>query len=264
MLNFFKIQLFLLLFLCIERGNSQALLQDSIVRVSGIILDHHKGTPIPYVSVFNKKTLRGTMTDSLGYFTIILNRDDTLRISALGYQPAKLTVPENIRSNFYFFNLSLDTKTYLLKTVHVYGLTKKEQFKINFKEHNTELSVEEKNVMENFPKYRKESTIQPSDLVPGIKISGPISALYEQFSKEGKSRRKLVELQAEDEISTKISRRFNEETVASLTGLSGDTIKDFMTFCRFGTNFILKAPEYEFLMAIKKRFEQYKELKGLE
>jgi hypothetical protein len=259
-----KILAFFSLFLFWEEGNSQSLPQDSIVRVSGRVLDQYDGKPIPYVSVFNKRTVRGTMTDSSGYFSIIINRKDTLYFSSLGYKPAKLTVPEDIRSNLYFFNLSLDTKTFVLKTVHVYGLTKKEQFKKDFVEHSTELTVEEQNVKKNFPQYQKTPTIQPSDLLPAIKINGPISALYEQFSKEGKSRRKLEELKAEDSKEEKIQKRFNEETVGSLTGFKGDTLKDFMVFCKFGPNFILNSPDYDFIIAINKRKEQYKQIKGIQ
>ncbi|MBN2683221.1 MAG: carboxypeptidase-like regulatory domain-containing protein [Bacteroidales bacterium] len=257
----FHILFISIFFLLSIAGITQYLPQDSIVRVSGRVLDQEKGSPIPYVSVFNKRTVRGTMTDSSGYFSIIINRYDTLYFSSLGYKPAKLTVPEDIRSNLYFFNLSLDTRTFVLKTVHVYGLTKKQQFKKDFIDYNTELSVEEKNVQNNFPDYQKTPTIQPSDLQPGIKINGPISALYEQFSKEGKSRRKLEELQEEDAKQEKISKRFNEENIGYLTGFKGDTLKDFMKFCRFGTNFIINAPEYDFLLAVKKRKEQYKQIR---
>lgn len=247
---------------CFNISSAQLIQQDSIVRVSGRILNQEK-QPIPYVSIFDKKTVHGTMTDSSGYFTIVINRRDTLSISALGYKPAKLAVPDSIKSNMYFFNLSLDTRTYMLKTVHVYGLTKKEQFKKDFKEHNTELTVEEKNVFKNFPDYQKESKIQPSDLQPGVKIDGPISALYDAFSKEGKSKRKYAELVKEDNLHDRLEKRFNKELVSSITGFKGDTVEDFMKFCRFGTSFILNATEYDFYLAIKKRLEQYKKLKGL-
>lgn len=73
-----------------------------------------------------------------------------------------------------------------------------------------------------------------------------IDALYELWSKEGKSRRKAAELKYQDAKEFYASLRYNKYKVAEITGLKDEgALEDFMSFCQLETDFILQATDYD-------------------
>jgi len=260
------IRIFLVLCLALLIGGkteAQVFGESPIIRVSGVILNKEDRSPVPYVSIMNRSNLTGTITDTAGHFSILMPRHDTLHLSAIGFKNVYLSVPDSIESNMYFINIILDKKTYSISTVKVYGLTKKEQFKREFTELKIEPTVQEANAMKNFPDFQtsiKNTTQNPQ---PTISLGSPITALYDQFSKEGKSKRKLAELTEQDKISEKIKTKFNEKIVGTITRFKGDTLTSFMKFCNFPESFILNAGDYDLAVAIKRKYYEYKREFGI-
>ncbi|MEL7587709.1 MAG: DUF5686 family protein [Prolixibacteraceae bacterium] len=64
------------------------------VTVSGSVTDARTGEPVPYVSIVFKHTTVGTITDSLGVFTVTRPANaDTLHFSAIGYHSTDRVLP---------------------------------------------------------------------------------------------------------------------------------------------------------------------------
>jgi hypothetical protein len=78
---------------------------------------------------------------------------------------------------------------------------------------------------------------------PGIGIS--IDALYEMFSKDGKERRKLADLQTADARRFYANLKYNPTLIARITQLEQDDLALFMRFCNPSEDFILRATDYE-------------------
>jgi hypothetical protein len=88
----------------------------------------------------------------------------------------------------------------------------------------------------------------------GIVIQGPISFLYDQFSKEAQSKRVYADLMRKDAAAV----RYNHVLVSKITGLQDDKeIKKFMDFCAFQVEFILNASDYELYAAILDCYEDF-------
>lgn len=58
--------------------------------VTGIVVDSARFAPLPYVNIQIKHTLRGTITDGSGKFSITAHPSDTLVLSYIGYQTVEL------------------------------------------------------------------------------------------------------------------------------------------------------------------------------
>lgn len=62
--------------------------------LSGQVIDHETGTPIPYVNIIIKHTLNGTTTDTTGNYQMPYpNANDTLIFSAVGFYPVEKVIP---------------------------------------------------------------------------------------------------------------------------------------------------------------------------
>ena len=89
---------------------------------SGKILDRRTLKPIEYANVFVEKQLN-LLTDSLGYFEakVVNKNNDSLYISALGYQPIGVALNSLKQSNIFYLNSveeieSIEAKATKLRT----------------------------------------------------------------------------------------------------------------------------------------------------
>jgi hypothetical protein len=88
----------------------------------------------------------------------------------------------------------------------------------------------------------------------GIRMQGPISYLYDQFSREARSKKTYADLM----IKEKVSKRYNKEVVAKVTGMTNeDEIKKFMEFCALQIQFILESTDYELYAAIMNCYSEF-------
>jgi hypothetical protein len=88
---------------------------------------------------------------------------------------------------------------------------------------------------------------------PGVTyaIKGPFTALYEQYSKAGKSQRKYESLIFADQRQKIASSRYNAKVVRRITSFKTDKdIQDFMTYCNLSVDFICNSTEYELYKAV--------------
>ena len=82
-------------------------------RLSGTIIDAETKEPIPYASVYLKKSGYGSITDSAGNFHFLIpeNTADTLNVSYIGYELFNLPIHLPLTEN----NLSIQLKRQGLK-----------------------------------------------------------------------------------------------------------------------------------------------------
>jgi len=124
---------FLLLFQ--QDGLAQQESQDSLVQLSGLVLD---GTtkellPIPYTNVFVKEeTTRGDYTDFKGYFTLVAKKGETVVFSTVGYKTIEFVVPDTLEDNRYSVVQLMTADTFNLPETVVFPWPSREHFKIEF------------------------------------------------------------------------------------------------------------------------------------
>ena len=155
-----------------------------------------------------------------------------------------------------FIEKKKDTLTY--KLPETYAEFKKEFFNTKFRNHCDNLGdIGLTNAEKMSARFSQGGMLA---LIPGKvgeAIMHPISFLYNTFSRKMKLERLHKELVANQEEVYNLSQKYNQELVSSLTGLEGEELLNFMTFCKFSYYEIWKwTPEY-IVLQIKSRFEDY-------
>jgi hypothetical protein len=92
----------------------------------------------------------------------------------------------------------------------------------------------------------------------GIVFTGPITAIYNAFSKEVESQRKhqeLIEYAPKQKI---IHAKYNTEKVQYWTGLKNEELTQFVLFCDFKDSFLLRVSDYELIAKIRNKLIEFK------
>jgi hypothetical protein len=217
------------------------------VKISGRVFDISGKVPLEAVSVLSSSG-NGTVSDSDGRYTIVLNEKDSIWFSYL-------TKPTN-----KYLVRTIPNKENFEIALHVYPTTLKE---IRFTPKNYRMdSIQNRQDYAKAFNFRKpgiETSINPGGGV-GMDINSLISMF--QFRK---NRRMLAfqERLLREEADAFIDHRFNRALVIRLTGLRGDELNTFMVRYRPNIEFTQNTSDYDFQAYIKRAFQQYTRLKKL-
>lgn len=181
--------------------------------IKGKIVEKDSSTAIPFVYIINKTNGNGTMSDNDGNFSILLKPEDTLVCSYVGY--AKMVIPfkKLVKQNNGIYKVIMTQMPVNL------GLVTVNAFK--YKPY-------ERDYMN---KIIDESKIKKLDY-----IGSPISALYLQFSKEGKQIRKLAKIFEDLLIEEEVQKKLSPEILRKLTGDEKINYDAFRKFCYICNN----------------------------
>ncbi|MBE9469453.1 MAG: carboxypeptidase-like regulatory domain-containing protein [Bacteroidetes bacterium] len=239
-------------------ANAQTYSDSSFVKVSGIIVDSDSITPIPFVNIINKRTRTGTISDTNGFFKISILRTDTILFSSLSFEKKSFYISDTT-SVSYFFKIIMNNKNYKLAVVNIYALSKQSQFRYDFVHVNLPEHIKMKGraiYIPGIPNY--DGPRRALDETP---LGGPISFFYSKFNKKEKSKRKLKQLLKKDEINRIINSKYNDKIVCELTGLKSDKLNEFIKFCDFDIQYLLKNNEYDIYIKIMQNFKEFKSKK---
>lgn len=106
----------------------------SLVQFSGLVLD---GTfdqlqPVPYANVYIKNKGRGTYTDLRGFFSIVANKGDVVRFSAVGYRTVEYRIPKDLSDDRYSLVQLMTQDTINLPETVVFPWPSREHFRLEF------------------------------------------------------------------------------------------------------------------------------------
>ncbi len=222
---------------------------DSLVSIQCQLKSYEEGKPIVYAHIFNRGLNIGTTSDTLGFFSIVMRRTDSLYISALGFKESYFFLPGFWPSNHFSGIIPVRQKIYMIDPVSVKGFGNYAQFK-------------RKVVSSIPPKTKQEENLQYIH-----EITGEEAIKYDRvhvgfnFSIKTKEEKSLIKLQKILEQQRKqeiIKEKFNEENIGELTGLRGQELRDFMTYCGLSEEFLINASEYDILFMVKGSYWAYK------
>ena len=113
---------------------AQEISTDGPVQFTGMVLD---GTdeelfPVSYTNIYLKDQGRGTYSDLRGYFTIVVERGDTVIFSAIGYKTVEYVIPDSLSSDRYSIVQLMTRDTFNLPETVVFPWPSREHFKIEF------------------------------------------------------------------------------------------------------------------------------------
>ena len=214
------------------------------VNISGTVRDKESGRPLPYAFVIIQRTQNGVFCDQRGKFSMQVQPTDSLLFSITGYQFTKVLLGDSVRKSEYNLNVSLILKPVKLRTFEVKAPKTFDQ------------------ILADLEKAEKSKVHHTTSV--GNAIESPITFLYMQFSREGKSIRKISELRAEDAKQALIKELFTRYMLAYIIDLDEKDMDDFIAFSGLTNTYNLFDTEYELVVYVKNRFVDYKRYRGID
>ena len=209
------------------------------------------GKPLTFAHIINISSHIGTLTNTDGRFIIHIYPEDTIKISSVGYKSKILLIPYlNEKKLHMTITLPRDTITLSEAIIYPYPATR-EALKKEF------LTLELENEVPEVNLHLEKAMIAPKPQT-GIVISGPISFLYNKFSRHGKNQKKYAALVHREQARISSTYIYNTALVRKITGMDSDKeVKKFMEFCDLEPEFILNSNEYDLFCAITDCFIEY-------
>jgi len=193
------------------------------------------------VVVINQRTSTGMMAESNGAFVFNALKTDTILISASGFGVKKICFRDSAVKKEYHITVILDSIHYNISEVKIYP-TK------NLREVD-----EEKDALGKIPNTDRYQDINA--------LGSPIEYLYERFSRLEKSKRKVAQLQDEENRRDVLKDLLHIYIRHDIINLSDDEFDKFIDYCNFTDGFIKNSTDYDLVMAIKYKFEQFEKSK---
>jgi hypothetical protein len=186
--------------------------QTENVRVSGSVAEAHSRLPIPGATVQVQRTRRGVATNTIGEFSIDALPTDTVLFRALGFKSQRMALGGTGLTQLVV-RIQLVRDSVRLGDVQVVS-DRPDRAIINralrnMKRPKPPIVSGVKRPPKPKPLFAVDSTA-PKAPIPTI--ASPVSLLYDQFSREGKQRRKMEQIEAEQraEKARKARTQYNK------------------------------------------------------
>lgn len=240
------------------------------VSVEGFI-SNEKGIRIPLVNIVNISNHTGTTSNIDGEFRMPSEAGDTLRFSAIGFIPKRIIVQASNDSPLIPLHIVMQTDTVQLSSVTIYAwpgsvdALKKAVLEMEPLANNQpDLHLDRPLKLD-----QQVNTIHPHIANPipgtapvagGVSVTAPWQAMYDRYSKSGKSLRKRYELEQAKTLHERVLCYYNPELIREITRFKTDEeIEDFMEYCKITDEFVMTHTAYELMCTIRDCYLAYNE-----
>ena len=210
--------------------------QNSIV-INGQAYDKESKLPLPRLMIINKRTNNGMFADAEGQFSIKALQTDTIMLSALGFKLKKICFKDSVFRAQYSVNVPLEKLYFTLKEVSVFPIRSLNEIQKDI----DKLGI------------KKTYSAEGADA-----LQSPITFLYERFSRFGKSKRLVAELENEDLKRDILKDMFRLFIKHDIINLNDDEFDAFIKYLNFSDEFMQNSTQLELIMAIKGKYETFK------
>ncbi len=239
----------------------QSLYSDQSENLKGFIIDETNLGYVPFVHIFNERTRSISVSDTSGNFSVKVKNGDTLVFSAIGYFLKTVFITDSVLKEKTVFIL-LSPRTYEISEARVCALGTYEQFKqkvlaLRLPETRTDkLRKYLNNLSKETGKEVKYKQEMDKLTQGGVLFAVPI------LSPEEIEMIKLKKILEKEKVRKIIDEKFNREIVAGVTGLKDDDLTEFMVFCNFSEKYLLETNQYDILIRVLEKLEEYKKFKN--
>lgn len=230
----------------------------SSTKVTGTIVSAKEMVPIANVNIINVNKVKGTISNSDGYFELNVSVSDTLHITCIGYQSLRVRVTNDWLKNGTA-KIVLTEKSIALEEVKVrkYNLT-------GYLEIDTKLIPTRENYSYSISGLTKSYELgerSPNAFSRVMSsIFNPADLLYNFFGNKPKELRKLREMRKDDTVRNLLETKFDRETIAVLLGIDKNEIPEILSHCNYSKQFIETANDLQIMDALSGCYEEYKVL----
>ncbi|MCI5083790.1 MAG: carboxypeptidase-like regulatory domain-containing protein [Saprospiraceae bacterium] len=108
--------------------------KESLVQFSGLVLDgsDEQLYPVPYANILVKGKSRGTYSDLKGFFSMVVEKGDSIVFSAIGYKTIEVVIPEEMEDDRYTVVQLMTQDAVNLPETVVFPWPSRDHFKLEF------------------------------------------------------------------------------------------------------------------------------------
>lgn len=209
------------------------------VSIAGKVYDKENPTALlSKLMIINKRTNMGIFANADGTFTINAVQSDTILFSALGYMQKKICLADSAPKKNFYLDIALSKLYFTLKEVSIFPVKS----------------------LNEIQKEIDKLGIKSSYMTTGVAdaLSSPISYLYERFSKFERSKRQVAEWENEELKRDVLKELFRVYVKYDVIDLSDEEFDAFIRYLNLSDEFIQNATQFELVMAIKGKYENFK------
>jgi hypothetical protein len=234
-----------LLLLLLAKFNLFAQQSDAGFFLRGFVLANDT-TTIPLANIENTSNRKRYITNRFGAFGLLVNIDDTLVFSVIGYQNYVLAVRSYVERNFTDpIKVKMKPITYRLKEVDI---TYNKRFRDSLAA-RAAVFIKNSPLQNNYDhifSYYSGST------------GGALSSLLAGSNKKVQEYEKLIRLIALYREQEKVDARYNLKLIMRATGLNETDAIALKAWCNLPNYFVLNSNDYDIIMAIKNCYHEFK------
>ncbi len=213
-----------------------SLFGQSAIMVNGKVVDRDGfSSSLVHTMIVDQNNGSGSFANSDGTFSISMQRNDTLLITARDYQIKKICFRDSLPKSSYRILVHLDSIHYELNEVTIHPTP-------NLKEIHKDINT---------------LGIRNTDTYKDASLESPVTLLYERFSRIEQSKRKVAEMEDEDHRRQVLKDLFHLYIKYDIINLSDKDFDDFIDYLNLNDEFLRKSTDYELVMYIKQRYQSY-------
>lgn len=209
-------------------------------RVDGIVFDKNTNDRIAIVNIRNTNTGHTVYDNLKGEFIINAKIGDVLIFSKQDYLPDTVKVENYNSQAIYLKRTSIQLNEVTVR--------------------DTVLNPQDRLVATKRDYNKIYGALDDKDLLsfsPGGGAGISIDALFNTFSRSGRSAERLRNEIQSDYYKNVVDYRYNRTFVGRITGLKDEPLTDFMRRYRPGYWFVMNASDYDFITYIKANYKRY-------
>jgi hypothetical protein len=214
--------------------------------IKGKVINSEDTTAAAFIHVINQNMRKVTNTDEEGRFNIYAEEGDTLIFSGVQYVQDTLVLTP-LPDQEKIIAIALQPTTLVMDEVEINELPPLDVFKRQVLNYRPE-KEERIHIPGSYNGPRKEH-----DFGKG----GPFSLIAGMFSKEVKEFRKMKRIREREGRNAIIEQKYNRQFISRVTELEGKRLDEFMVFCNFDEDFLYSSNEYEIILAIQEKLEEF-------
>jgi len=184
----------------------------------------------------------GTFTDFSGHFSLILAKNDSLKVSMIGYKPFILKIPENLNALNYSLNITLLTDTLIISgpDIRPYPATYAE-----FRQEFITMQTPEEKIIKAMNLPTEPFRRRYENPEGGLLLPGPFSLIYDNFSKEAKQKKKMAAIYSKNNLRSEFLKIILLETlIIRYQCETDDDVDDLLQFCGIDLEMLKSTPHY--------------------
>lgn len=225
----------LLLFLFIVFGSVLYGQQCEAVLLKGKVVDSIRPQGFYNMMVVNRTTGKGVFGQPNGHFSTYVSNGDSITISVKNYALVS-------------FVIKADSNCQVVKTIGIIGNV----------QDVAEVVVRPIKTLEQIREERESLALRETRQVTGIEVlNSPITALYQAFSKKEQSKRKVAEMEFQDDQRAVVKELLRIYVAYDVVKLNEEDFDEFIYFLNVNPDFLRTASEFELIDFIKGKYEHF-------